>query len=63
MTDTFCLETVFERVTVYLFVLDATPLLLAVGIWVTMWPSALLEKIFEKRFSGEGAYSLQKTSS
>ncbi|CCF53185.1 hypothetical protein NDA11_006905 [Ustilago hordei] len=47
---------------IYLFVLDAAPLLLAVGIWVTMWPSALLEKIFEKRFSGEGAYSLQKTS-
>ncbi|KAJ1028358.1 hypothetical protein NDA16_001528 [Ustilago loliicola] len=48
---------------IYLFVLDAAPLLLAVGVWVLMWPSALLEKIFEKRFSSEGAYSLQKASS
>ncbi|SPO22230.1 uncharacterized protein UTRI_02238_B [Ustilago trichophora] len=47
---------------IYLFVLDAAPLLLAVGVWVVMWPSGLLEKIFERRFSNEGDYSLSKTS-
>lgn len=47
---------------VYLFVLDAAPLLLAVGIWAVMWPSALLEKIFETRYSSSGSFLLHKTS-
>lgn len=35
----------------YLFALDAAPLLVAVGIWMAMWPSTLLGSIFEKRSS------------
>ncbi|SJX62134.1 uncharacterized protein SRS1_12983 [Sporisorium reilianum f. sp. reilianum] len=48
---------------VYLFVLDAAPLLLAVGIWVLMWPSKLLESIFERRSSRDGFFTLTKASS
>ncbi|EST07951.1 RTA-like protein [Kalmanozyma brasiliensis GHG001] len=48
---------------IYLFVLDAAPLLVAVGIWAVMWPSSLLESIFEKRYSGYGHYPLTKSSS
>ncbi|TKY87607.1 hypothetical protein EX895_003621 [Sporisorium graminicola] len=48
---------------IYLFVLDAAPLLLAVGIWVVIWPSTLLERIFEKRFWVAGSYRLSRTAS
>ncbi|PWY98612.1 LOW QUALITY PROTEIN: hypothetical protein BCV70DRAFT_227931 [Testicularia cyperi] len=38
---------------IYLFVLDAAPLVLAVGIWVVMWPSYLLEKVLDQRFASK----------
>lgn len=64
LITTFLLSlTYVHTVEAYLFVLDAAPLLLAVGVWVVMWPSLLLEKIFEARYSTRGIYSLHKTSS
>ncbi|KAJ9477885.1 Protein RTA1 [Pseudozyma hubeiensis] len=48
---------------VYLFVLDAVPLLLAVGVWGVLWPSALLDRIFEMRWTQDGNDSLAKTTS
>lgn len=44
-SDTFV--TLFHPV--YLFALDSAPLLIAVGVWVIMWPTNLLAKIMSER--------------
>ncbi|KAG0275657.1 hypothetical protein BGZ95_008526 [Linnemannia exigua] len=44
---------------VYLFVLDAVPLIFAIGIWAIFWPPVLLEKIAVRVREGLHAYSME----
>ncbi|KAF9146277.1 hypothetical protein BGX30_002533 [Mortierella sp. GBA39] len=44
---------------VFLFVLDAAPLILAIGIWAIVWPPVLLERIAVHVREGLHAYSME----
>ncbi|KAF9360297.1 hypothetical protein BGX26_009876 [Mortierella sp. AD094] len=48
---------------VYLFVLDAAPLVLAIGIWAFIWPTVLLGKIAAKTREGQNISAMEVGSS
>ncbi|KAG0216414.1 hypothetical protein BGX28_002884 [Mortierella sp. GBA30] len=44
---------------VFMFVLDAVPLVLAIGIWAIVWPTVLLESIAAQFREGNECYSME----
>ncbi|KAF9132981.1 hypothetical protein BGW39_010874 [Mortierella sp. 14UC] len=48
---------------VFLFVLDAVPLVLAIGVWAIVWPTVLLDKIAVQVRDGAQTYSMESGNS
>ncbi|KAF9121744.1 hypothetical protein BGX30_002400 [Mortierella sp. GBA39] len=44
---------------VYLFLLDAAPLVLAIGVWAILWPTTTLDRIASETRDGAQAYSME----
>ncbi|KAG0322990.1 hypothetical protein BGZ99_002974 [Dissophora globulifera] len=48
---------------IFLFVLDAGPLVLAIGIWAIIWPSTFLDKLAVETRKSEQGYAMEEASS
>jgi len=46
-----------------MFVLDAVPLVIAIGVWAVNWPTSLLDRIADEARQGTQAYGMETGSS
>ena len=53
----------FIRFLVFLFVLDAVPLVLAIGVWAIVWPTVHLDRIAAQVRDGAQTYYMESDNS